>query len=163
MVWRMVLSDCSGGCCSLRTVAAQKENFRRLLRTVETLSDLGPEMTAEREFTQTAHTMLSALMNASGAAEGVLFVLIEKPAMLSSVAAHGFALIPEPSIIPLLPRHVHALSTTQGAVLLAKSSYDTFLSANGNVAPELFKCVAPRKVSGKLVGAVAPGRRDADS
>ena len=159
----MLLSSCSGICCSRERVAAQKENFRRLLRTVETLSDLGPEMTAEREFTQTAQTMLSALMNAAGASEGVLFVFIEKPSMLTSIAAHGFALIPEPSVIPLLPRHVHALSSTQGAVLLAKSSYDTFLSANGNVAPELFRCVAPLKVSGKLVGAVALGRRDGDS
>src|SRR5437879_4295799 len=133
------------------------------MRTVETLSDLGPEMTAEREFSQTAQTMLSALMHAACAREAVLFVLIEKPAMLSSVAAQGFALIPEPSVIPLLPRHVHALSSTQGAVLLAKSSYDTFLSANGNVAPELFRCVAPLRVGGKLVGAVALGRRDGES
>ncbi len=118
-------------------MTAQKENFRRLLRTVETLSDLGPEMTAERNFTQTAHTMLSALMHASSAREGVLFVFIDKPSMLTSVAAQGFALIPEPSVIPLLPRHVHALS--------------------------LFKCVAPLKVSGKLVGAVAMGRREGDS
>ena len=159
----MVLSTCSGFVAPAKGLAAQKENFRRLLRTVETLSDLGPEMTAEREFTQTAHSMTSALMQASGAREAVLFVFVEKPAMLTSVAARGFALIPEPSVIPLLPRHVHALSSTQGAVLLAKSSYDTFLSANGNVAPELFKCVSPLKVSGKLVGAVALGRRDGDS
>src|SRR5260370_24153764 len=159
----MVLSNCSGIVAPAKRVAAQKENFRRLLRTVETLSDLGPEMTAEREFTQTAQTMLSALMHAAGASEGVLFVFIEKPSMLTSIAAHGFALIPEPSVIPLLPRHVHELSSTQGAVLLAKSSYDTFLSANGNVAPELFKCVAPLKVSGKLVGVVALGRREGES
>src|SRR5262249_3036138 len=140
-----------------------KENFRRLLRTVETLSDLGPQMTAEREFTQTALTMLSALMHATGAGEGVLFVFIEKPSMLNSVASQGFALIPDPSFIPLLPRHVHALTSMQGAVLLSNTSYDTFLSANGNVAPELFKCLAPLKVSGKLVGAVALGRREGDS
>jgi putative nucleotidyltransferase with HDIG domain len=127
------------------------------------LSDLGPEMTAEREFTETAQVMLSALMHASGVREGVLFVFIEKPAMLSSVASQGYVLIPEPSVIPLLPRHVHALSSTQGAILLAKSSYDTFLSANGNVAPELFRCLAPLKVSGKLVGAVALGRRETDA
>jgi len=144
-------------------VTDQKENFRRLLRTVETLSDLGPEMTAERDFSQSAQTMLSALMHAAGASEGVLFVLIEKPSMLNSVAAQGFSLIPEPSIIPLLPRHVHSLSTTQGAVLLSNSSYDTFLSANGNVAPELFRCLAPLRVAGKLVGAVALGRRLEDS
>jgi len=144
-------------------VTAQKENFRRLLRTVEAISDLGPEMTAEREFAQTAHTMLAALMHGTGASEGVLFVFIEKPSMLNSIAAQGFALIPEPSVIPLLPRHVHALSTTQGAVLVSSQSYDTFLSSNGNVAPELFKCLAPLRVGGKLVGAVALGRREGES
>src|SRR5690348_17082585 len=158
----MVLSNCSGVCCSVRGVTAQIENFRRLMRTVEMLSDLGPEMTAERDFAQTANSMLSALMQAASASEGALFVFIEKPSMLNSVATSGFALIPEPSVIPLLPRHVHALSTTHGAVLLAQTSYDTFLSANGNVAPELFKCVAPLKVMGKLVGAVALGRRQGD-
>lgn len=127
------------------------------------LSDLGPEMTAERDFGQTAQVMLSALMQATGAREGVLFVFLERPAMLNSVAMQGFALIPEPSVIPLLPRHVHALTSAQGSVLLAQASYDTFLSANGNVAPELFRCLAPLKVSGKLVGAVALGRRESDS
>src|SRR5438874_7481839 len=159
----MVISNCSGVCCSREGVTDQKENFRRLMRTVETLSDLGPEMTAERDFAQTAQTMLSALKEAAGASEGVLFVFIEKPSMLNSVAASGFALIPEPSVIPLLPRHVHALSSTHGSVLLSQTSYDTFLSANGNVAPELFKCVAPLKVGGKLVGAVALGRREGDA
>jgi putative nucleotidyltransferase with HDIG domain len=147
----------------VKGVTDPKENFRRLLRTVETLSDLGPQITAEREFTQNAQIMLAALMHATGASEGVLFVFIEKPSMLNSVAAAGFALIPDPSVIPLLPRHVHALSSMAGALLLSKSSYDSFLSANGNVAPELFKCLAPLKVGGKLVGAVALGRRDGDS
>lgn len=158
----VLLSNCSGVNDSEK-VTGQKESFRRLLRTVETLSDLGPEITAEREFTQTAQSMLSALMQSTGASEGVLFVFIEKPSMLNSIATQGFVLIPEPSVIPLLPRHVHALSTTQGAVLLSSTSYDTFLSANGNVAPELFKCIAPLKVGGKLVGAVALGRREGES
>jgi putative nucleotidyltransferase with HDIG domain len=126
------------------------------------LSDLGPEMTAERDFAHTAQVMLSALIQSSGASEGVLFVFIEKPAMLNSVATQGFALIPEPSVIPLLPRHVAALTSTRGAALLGKTSYDTFLSANGNVAPELFRCLASLKVGGKLVGAVALGRREGD-
>src|SRR5581483_4242542 len=141
----MVLSICPEVCSLFANLAAPQENFRRLMRTVEMLSDLGPEMTAERDFAQTANTMLSALMQAASASEGALFVFIEKPSMLNSIATSGFALIPEPSVIPLLPRHVHALSTTHGAVLLAQSSYDTFLSANGNVAPELFRCVAPLK------------------
>ena len=164
----MVPSSCSSFVArdlafSDQGVTTQKENFRRLLRTVETLSDLGPELTAEREFNQSARTMLSALLDASGASEGVLFVFIEKPSMLNSIAAQGFALIPEPAVIPLLPRHVHALTSTAGAVLLAQSSSDTFLSANGNVAPELFKCLAPLRVAGKLVGVAALGRREGDA
>src|SRR5437762_14391189 len=104
----MVLSNCSGVCCSREGVTDQKENFRRLLRTVETFADLGPEMTAERDFSQTAQTMLSALMHAVGASDGLLFVFIEKPSLMNSVAAHGSSPILEPSIIPLLSRPVHS-------------------------------------------------------
>ena len=78
----MVLSNCSGDDCSLTRVAAPNENFRRLLRTVAMLSDLGPEMTAERDFAQTADIMLSALMHSTGAREGVL---IKDTAMLEAL------------------------------------------------------------------------------
>lgn len=141
----------------------QKSNFRRLLRTVEALSDLGPEMTAEREFPDTARTMLAALRETASAREGALFVYSDKPALLTSVAAEGFALVPEPAIIPLLPKHVHALTAAHGPIVLDASMYDAYLSSNGNVAPELFKCLAPLRVGGKLVGVVALGRRDGDT
>jgi len=144
-------------------VAVQKDNLRRLLRTVEALSDLGPEMTAEREFPQTAKAMLAALLQSAVAREAVLFTFSSKPSLLTSVAADGFALMPEPALIPLLPKHVHALTSARGPVVLTAGGYDAFLSSNGNVAPELFKCVAPLKVAGKLVGVVALGRRDGDA
>ncbi len=158
----MLLFFCSGF-CPHPCVAVQKNNLRRLLRTVEALSDLGPEMTAEREFPQTARAMVSALLQAGGAREGVLFTFSDKPSMLSSVASEGFALMPEPAIMPLLPKHVHALTSARGPVVLNPGSYDIFLSSNGNVAPELFKCIAPLKVGGKLVGLVALGRREGDA
>ena len=144
-------------------MAVQKNNFRRLLRTVETLSELGPELTAEREFPQTAQLMLSALMEAAGAREGALFIFSDKPSLLTSVASRGFALLPEPAIVPLLPRHVHALSAARGPVVLNETTYDVFFSSNGNVAPELFKCIAPLKVGGKLAGLMALGRREGDA
>ena len=144
-------------------VAVQRDNFRRLLRTVEALSDLGPELTAEREFSQTARVMLSTLLEASGAREGALFIFSDKPAVLTSVISEGFAMLPEPALIPLLPKHVHALTAARGPVVLNTSTYDVFLSSNGNVAPELFKCIAPLKVGGKLVGIVALGRRHDDA
>ncbi len=144
-------------------MAVQKNNLRRLLRTVEALSDLGPEITAEREFSQTARAMVSALLQAGGAREAVLFTFSDKPSMLTSVASEGFALMPEPAIMPLLPKHVHALLTACGPVVLNPGSYEIFLSANGNVAPELFKCIVPLRVGGKLVGMVALGRREGDA
>jgi len=144
-------------------VPLQKDNFRRLLRTVEALSDLGPEMTAEREFPQTASAMLSASIEASGAREGALFTYSDRPSLLTSIAAEGFALMPEPAVIPLLPKHVHALISTREPLILDPGSYDLYLSANGNVAPELFKCIVPLKVGSKLVGLIALGRREGDS
>ena len=158
----MVLFFCSGFLLPL-SVAVQKNNFRRLLRTVEAVSDLGPEITAERDFPQTARAMVSALMQAADAREVALFSFSDKPSMLVSIASDGFALMPEPAVIPLLPRHVHALITARGPVVLTSSSYSIFLSSNGNVAPELFRCIASLKVGGKLVGMAALGRREADA
>jgi len=140
-----------------------RNNLRRLLRTVEALSDLGPELTAERDFAQIAQLMLAALMEAAGAREGALFTFSNKPSLLTSVAARGFTLLPEPAIIPLLPRHVHALTAGRGPVVLNEATYDVFFSSNGNVAPELFKCVAPLKAAGKLAGLLALGRREGDA
>jgi putative nucleotidyltransferase with HDIG domain len=102
-------------------------------------------------------------MEAAGATEAVLFSFGERPSMLTSVDAQGFALLPEPSLIPLLPRHVHTLTGAVGPVVLNTSSYDVFLSSNGNVAPELFKCICPLKVRGKLVGVIALGRRPGEA
>jgi hypothetical protein len=120
-------------------VAIQTQNLRRLLHTVEALSELGPALTAEREFSETSRLMLSAIMEAAGAREGVLLLFNDKPALLTSATAQGFALMPDPAFIPLLPKHVHALTTARGPIVLNSSTYSVFLSSNGNVAPELFK------------------------
>jgi len=106
---------------------------------------------------------LSAIIEAAGAREGALFLFSEKPAALTSAAAQGFALLPEPSFIPLLPKHVHALTAARGPIVLNPSTYSVFLSSNGNVAPELFRCLAPLKATGKLAGVVALGRRPGDT
>jgi len=141
----------------------QGTNLKKLLRTFEAVADLGPELTADRDFRQTARTMLTAVMEAAGAREAVLFSFGERPSLLTSVDAQGFALLPEPALIPLLPRHVHTLTAAAGPVLLNSTTYDVFLSSNGNVAPELFKCICPLKVRGKLVGAIALGRRPGEA
>jgi putative nucleotidyltransferase with HDIG domain len=150
-------------CARASAVTVHKDNFRRLLRTVEALSDLGPIITAERGFTQISGLMLTALQQASGAREVVLFSYSEKPSLLTSLASNGFALMPEPAIIPLLPKHVHALASARGPAVLEAGGYEAFLSANGNVAPQLFRCIAPLRVGGKLVGVVALGQREGDA
>lgn len=144
-------------------VALQKDNFRRLLCTVEALSDLGPALTGERDFPQSARAIVSSILQAAGAREAALFSYSDKPSLLRSVATDGFALIPDPAVLPLLPKHVHALSVATQPIILDGASYDTYLSSNGNVAPELFKCLAPLRVNGRLVGLVALGRREGDA
>ena len=69
------------------SVAIQTNNLRRLLHTVEALSELGPALTAEREFSETSRLMLSAIMEAAGAREGALLLFNDKPAMLTSATA----------------------------------------------------------------------------
>jgi len=144
-------------------VAIQTDHFRRLLHTVEALSELGPTLAAEHEFSATAQRMLAAVLDAAGAREGVLFLFNDKPAILSSAAAQGFALMPDPGFIPLLPKHVHALMAARGPIVLNSSTYSVFLSSNGNIAPELFKCIAPLRAAGRLAGVVALGRRAGDA
>ena len=107
--------------------------------------------------------MLGAIVEAAGAREAVLFSFGERPSCLTSLDSQGFALLPDPALIPLLPRHIQTLTAASGPVLLNHSSSDVFLSANGNVAPELFKCICPLKVRGKLAGLIALGRRYGDA
>src|SRR5690349_16360474 len=109
-------------------------------------------MTSEGDFAHIARSALAAVLEAAGAREGAIFTYTDKPALITTIAAQGFTLMPEPAFIPLLPRHVHALSTTRGPRLLTAANHDSFFSSNGNVAPELFKCIAPLTVGGKLVG-----------
>ena len=159
----MLPSICSAIWLPTSSVAIQTNNFRRLLHTVEALSELGPALAAEHEFSETARRMLAAVLDAAGAREGVLFLFNDKPAMLTSAAAQGFALMPDPGFIPLLPKHVHALTAAHGPIVLNSSTYSVFLSSNGNVAPELFKCIAPLRAAGRLAGVIALGRRPGDA
>jgi hypothetical protein len=103
-------------------VAGTKQNFRRLLLTFEALSDLAPALTSDQEFTETAPMMLGSLMDALDAREGVLFRFTDKPAMLASVASRGYSSFPQPAIIPLLPKHVHALGRSPGPRTLDSES-----------------------------------------
>lgn len=107
--------------------------------------------------------MLSRLREALAAHEAVLFTFTDKPAMLASIAAQGFAPFPDVALVPLLPKHVHALTSTRAPLRISAENAANFLSRNGNVAPELFKCLAPLRVANKLVGVVALGRREDNS
>jgi putative nucleotidyltransferase with HDIG domain len=139
-------------------VAVMKNNFRRLLTTFEALSDLGPTLTAERSFSETAPRMLASLLDAVDAREGALFRFNDKPAILSSVASRGFVSFPEPAVLPLLPRHVHALTRLPGALTI-ENDWSEFLSTEGNFAPHLLKCIVPLRVGARLVGMVGLGQR----
>jgi len=139
-------------------MAVEKEKLSRLLPIFEALADLGNEMTAERDFIARAETMLARTMQALDAREGALFIHSERPAMLTSVAAFGFALFPQTAVIPLLPKNARALNRQQPVLL--RGTHERYFSANGNVSAELFQVLAPLRVNSKLVGALTLGRRN---
>jgi putative nucleotidyltransferase with HDIG domain len=158
----MLVSGCSVG--SARSQVSFKDNnFRRMLMIFEALADLGSLMTADRDFTDTAGHVLSLLMDAVDAREGALFVFRDKPAMLASLVSKGFLTFPQQAVIPLLPKHVHALNSLRAPLPISQKTYEGYLTANGNVAPELFKCIVPLRVGNRLVGMTALGARGEDS
>src|SRR3954471_11354312 len=158
----MLVSGCSVD--SARSQVSFKDNnFRRMLLIFEALADLGSLMTADRDFPETAGNVLSLLMDAVDAREGALFLFRDKPAMLASIVSKGFLTFPEQAVIPLLPKHVHALSALRAPLPVTAKSYESYLTANGNIAPELFKCIVPLRVGNKLVGMTALGRRGEDT
>lgn len=143
-------------------MAAKNENFRRLLLTFQALSELGTEMTADTDFPARARGILSSVLDAADTREGALFMFRDRPAVLASLAAHGFSMFPEQAVIPLLPKHVHALTNLRSPLAITRESCDSYMSSNGNIAPELFKCIAPLRVGGRLVGMIGLGRRTGD-
>ena len=143
-------------------MAARNQNFRRLLLTFQALSQLGSEMTADSDFTERARGILSSILDAADTREGALFTFRDRPAMLSSLAAQGYSMFPDHAVIPLLPRHVHALAHLGAPIAITRQTWDSYMSTNGNIAPELFRCIAPLRVGGRLVGMIGFGRRDGD-
>jgi putative nucleotidyltransferase with HDIG domain len=124
------------------------------------LAELGPVLTGERDISQTAAGALEIVMAAVRAGSGALFRYQEKPAMLASIAASGFVVFPQTAVFPLLPKHVHALTNTPSPQRIARDRSDVFLSATGNISSVWFRCVAPLRVRGKLIGALLLGERE---
>src|SRR6516165_1770070 len=95
-----------------------RQNLKRLFAGFTALSDLGPTLTAERDFSETAPHILRTLMDATGVREAALFRFVDRPAMLMSLGAEGFASSPKQAVLPLTPVHVHNWSRLQHPTVL---------------------------------------------
>ena len=124
------------------------------------LADLGPVLAGERDLQQTATAALEIVMAATRAKSGALFRFQEKPAMLASVASLGFTLFPQTAVFPLLPKHIHALTSTNAPQRLCRERCDTYLSSTGNISMMWFRCLVPLKVRGRIIGALMLGERE---
>ena len=126
----------------------------------QVLAELGPVLTGERDLVHTAGAALEVVKAAVRASSAALFRFHDKPAMLSSIAADGFVIFPQTAVFPLQPKHVHALTNVPGPQRISGERSDVFLSSTGNISSVWFRCVAPLKVRGKLIGALLLGERD---
>jgi len=133
---------------------------RPSLTASQILADLGPVLTHDRDLHRTAASVLEVITTGARANSGALFRFLERPPMLASVAASGFAVFPQTAIFPLLPKHIHALNQAVGAQRLSRERCDTLLSSTGNVSGVWFHCLVPLQVRGKLVGALMLGERE---
>jgi len=140
-------------------VTMKPTQSRLLLLTYRCLAELGPMLAGERNFDEAAHSMLSAMMEAVGAREGALFTFCQKPAQLNVAAWKGYALFPEAGFMALNTRQVHALESAGAPLAPSLQGHEKLLSCNGNVAPEMFKCILPLRVGAKLAGIVGLGAR----
>ena len=126
----------------------------------QVLAELGPALTGERDLATTAAAGLEVVMAAVRATSGALFRFQEKPAMLSSIASAGFAIFPQTAVFPLMPKHVHALLSTPTPQRIGRERSDVFLSSTGNISSVWFRCIAPLRVRGRLIGALLLGERE---
>ena len=146
--------------CAAPTLADSFFTSRPPLLASQVLAELGPVLTGERDLSQTASGALELVMAAVRAGSGALFRFQEKPAMLASIAASGFVVFPQTAVFPLLSKHVHALTNTPGPQRISRERCDTFLSSTGNISSVWFRCVAPLRVRGRLIGALLLGERE---
>lgn len=116
-------------------------------------------LTGDRDLNQTAGAALEIVKAAVRAASAALFRFIDKPAMLASIAADGFVIFPETAVFPLQHKQIQALTRAAGPQRIS-SERNTFLSSTGNISSLWFRCVAPLKVRGKLIGALLLGERE---
>src|SRR5882672_9411477 len=126
----------------------------------QVLAELGPVLTGERDLSRTAAGALEVVMAAIRAGSGALFRFQEKPAVLASIAASGFVVFPQTAVFPLWPKHVHSLTNAPGPQRIFRERCDTFLSSTGNISSVWFRCIAPLRVRGKLIGALLLGERE---
>jgi putative nucleotidyltransferase with HDIG domain len=126
----------------------------------QVLAELGPVLTGERDLERTAAGALSIVMPTVGAGSGAVFRFSEKPDLLASVAARGFRVFPHSLIFPLLPQDVGQLLEAPGPQRIGRENVGLFPSVTGNVSGAWFRCIAPLKVRGKLIGALLLGERE---
>jgi len=117
-------------------------------------------LTGDRDLSQTAGAALEIVKAAVRATSAALFRFIDKPAMLASIAADGFVIFPQTAVFQLQPKHIHALTHAAGPQKISGERSDTFLSSTGNISSVWFRCVAPLKVRGKLIGVLLLGERE---
>ena len=133
------------------------DDLSRLQCALEALGELGPALTSNTDFREIAGKTLVTILKIARSRSGVLFQFGEKPLVLRSLAAAGFAHSAEDLTVPLLPRHGYALSRLQEPVRLDGTTREQYFSTSGNFNPAWLEWILPLRVGRKLVGILGLG------
>ena len=140
----------------------QTPNLVRLFGVLKTIVDIGPAITADRDFTETAADVLEKTLHALDAEQGALFVFDSTCTRLTCVSNQGFDSVGVRTQIQITHRSAQRWSQLQEATPTQREVVEELFGGQTGFGPFLagLKCVQPLRMGPAMVGALCLGQHN---
>ncbi|MBV9075216.1 MAG: HD domain-containing protein [Acidobacteria bacterium] len=138
----------------------QNSKLVRLFAVLRTIADLGPVVTADREFAETARQVLERIMRAFDAEQGALLLLDGIGTKLTCIASNGLPSLAPHTTLPLTGAQPQAVQQMRVPVVITSldAAHQIFGAMESPILASI-RCVAPLRVSSGPVGMLILGAR----
>jgi putative nucleotidyltransferase with HDIG domain len=133
------------------------QTFVRFMGLLKTLAEVAPLTTAERDFPERVCIVLERMLEALDAQQGAIFILDEQASRLTCVAEAGMEALP--STITLNPAQGEEWSSLLSPRAVRGTDLADYFGPSERQLKNI-RCIAALRVLGKLVGAIAIGKRN---